>query len=264
MAAWGFCVSARLMADPPAYGQYNIKGDQLTSTDRSQLYEIISSPPSSLAPPPAWRRWRAQTYAMVGIFYTELCEAIQQGQIGDFLADPHPVCQMPPSAEAIPLVDLEDLPELFSPTAVTSFGASHRSKIVASHLFKEGDLWMGYYCYENEEFASRFGSRMVFDPAMRDITLQIITNTSDPPGADLTLVGRGYDNIDQFDLSGKINRDDGAITLLKQYRNGSSWTWHATLTPFGIVGAWGSGRSGGEGWGGYFWLWKKRWANNDC
>ncbi|KAK6496207.1 hypothetical protein TWF481_002231 [Arthrobotrys musiformis] len=66
------------------------------------------------------------------------------------------------------------------------------------------------------------------------------------------------DGIGDFAIWGKFYPQTGKVHLTKIYfkdgESGTMWNWTAFMTPFGIVGRWGT-----SGFGGYVWLWKEDW-----
>ncbi|KAF2227034.1 hypothetical protein BDZ85DRAFT_257139 [Elsinoe ampelina] len=115
--------------------------------------------------------------------------------------------------------------------------------------------WTGYYDYSRGHGAGRI------DPMMHGIQFSIDSELgamSGPACRGLTAPSCS-DAVGNFELTGAISTQTGTVKLRKHYRGRghTDWDWTAVMTPFGILGSWGS-----DTWGGWLWLWKKEWSDS--
>jgi hypothetical protein len=71
----------------------------------------------------------------------------------------------------------------------------------------------------------------------------------------------GDDGVGRFTLLGTLSRKSGrpVLQMIKTYTQGVViWDWEAWITPFGVVGVWGT--CARDVVKGHFWLWKKDWT----
>ena len=178
----------------------------------------------------------------------------------------------PPLSDQIPMQPLNhsyDLPLPFTATMIydgqamrtTRFGDQwehwyqHHSGAMLQTLH-EG-TWCGYYIHSLEMQPSWF------DPPMVDI--KFVSRRDKIDDSVLNLRAEDCtDGIGSFDLHGQAHAGEGIVKLYlqKDYQDRNiSWDWDCRLTPFGIVGYWGSWSSNDEmRRNGLVWLWKKEWT----
>ncbi|RYN21251.1 hypothetical protein AA0113_g5326 [Alternaria arborescens] len=171
-----------------------------------------------------------------------------------------------PSPTGIPFYSMMNVPPVFDikktppfDDGSMPFGWCHLDKMVSPDFLSSG-CWTGYYSDQR-----RYLGRRRFDPAMRDIRIVARRPCKEELEVDSSLTectivdqqSRGVDAVGEFSLQGRV-QDDGFVYLIKRYfSEDTMWTWKASMTPFGIVGMWGSDQ---ERFGGYFWIWKKEWC----
>lgn len=125
------------------------------------------------------------------------------------------------------------------------FANAHLAHMTSKAFLEDGE-WIGYYCYTTTK-------QPTWDPIMSEIKFKVTSECPDH----CTVQGSGRDLIAPFSLNGTIFRTTGWAQLAKGYQPGrhSTWSWSTMMTPFGIVGCWGT-----QNWGGWVWLWKKAWT----
>ncbi|KAK3053367.1 hypothetical protein LTR09_005536 [Extremus antarcticus] len=183
-----------------------------------------------------------------------------------------------PTAAQIPLRPLNDnyqLPVPFSRRAVELLGNSktsfsnwdswydlHNLAAFRSDAYLTSGTWCGYYTYTHT------GSPMV-DPPMLNIRFTMVSSPDrDSVTGDEVVELRAADAHDghgKFELSGTMSYTNRSVRLKARKRyvdSGTSWDWDCQLTPFGIVGFWGTGelRRNGPSRQGIVWLWKQEWT----
>jgi hypothetical protein len=159
-----------------------------------------------------------------------------------------------PSIDRIPFHSVSDVP---LPYTLDPFNGCHIPKMATAD-FLDGE-WLGYY-------ADNRGARlsMTLDRPMASIPLRatlIPGGHGSQPYIDIETVPDRpcSDAHGPFQLRGNIEMD-GLVHLRKTYLNTNwQWDWRGYLCPFGMVGAWGNR---GDGFGGYFWIWKKEWCED--
>ena len=140
------------------------------------------------------------------------------------------------------------------------FGECHAQML--SPDFLSSGQWTGYSSDQRRALGRRR-----FDPLMHSI--QLVARDTDTPKWDVggyityTIIdsqSRGTDSVGDFSLEGRVRHNDGDILLTKRYLSEDlSCEWEARMTPFGMVGAWGTGRGLDTRFRGYFWIWKEEW-----
>ena len=120
--------------------------------------------------------------------------------------------------------------------------------------FLEDGEWLGFY-----SMSFKHNMKITFDPPMQGIRFTSTLLPGDP--RIFRLAASGTDGIGPFTLEGAFDSKSGRFSAKKTYTNTLlGWTWTCMMTPFGIVGTWGS-----DNWGGWLWLWKKEWTKlDDC
>lgn len=195
----------------------------------------------------------------VGIFSFELRYALSTNRVYNLsipIANTPPASRIllkPPTTLNIPFHSFMDLPLPFSPNANEAFATCHLRTMTSTEFLQDGE-WAGYYCFNG----LRNQENVHFDPPMTGIRFVACEHDTEPKR--LFLVAAGIDSVGSFHLQGDIDSETGKVMIMKQYSNGDhwSWAWHCLMTPFGIVGSWGS-----REWGGWLWLWKTDWLGAD-
>ena len=156
-----------------------------------------------------------------------------------------PEAILPPSPEKVPLWALMGLQMPFSGS--TSLSEGYLKTLTSATFLEEGE-WVGYYSSGLVLVVRR---EIRFDPPMHSIRFNVLQQS---PGI-FELQADGIDNVGTFTLRGHV-QSIGKVSMVKTYAAGLSWRWDARMTPFGIIGAWGSGGT----IFGNFWIWKKEWS----
>ncbi|KAK3700959.1 hypothetical protein LTR37_015665 [Vermiconidia calcicola] len=187
-----------------------------------------------------------------------------------------------PEASQIPLRPLNDrysLPAPFSRRAVELLGRStssfgswdswydlHSYEAFRSRSFLSDGSWCGYYTHF---YLSTAG----LDPPMMEIKFKVssraVGNQAPVAIEDVDLLALDcVDGLGHFDIHGVMSYRNRALEFQgrKQYTAGGQvggWDWDCRLTPFGLVGYWGSvlSTNGQLSRRGIVWLWKKEWTD---
>ncbi|KAH9903944.1 hypothetical protein F4778DRAFT_73315 [Xylariomycetidae sp. FL2044] len=136
-----------------------------------------------------------------------------------------------------------------------------------------GDDWLAWYSMRVRDLANRLDEgqwagcytyglspRGRIDPPMERIRFQ----KTDVDGSNYSIEATDcYDGLGAFSLRGQVNVTDSAGTVLlhKSYVGMHSFVWQGWVTPLGICGTY---RAPGQPLHyalGFFWLWKKEWAD---
>ena len=147
----------------------------------------------------------------------------------------------PPSPYRIPF---QSLSGICIPFSGDNFVREAYLPVMTSVPFLESGEWVGYYSYSMNLHPARF------DPPMERIQF-----AADPELGSYGLQASGVDSVGSFTLNGSVS-ENGVVEMTKTYAQGFSWKWNASMTPFGIVGAWGRGNTSH----GHLWLWKREWS----
>ncbi len=112
-----------------------------------------------------------------------------------------------------------------------------------------GHRWVGYYTYTGTV------ERMDDPPMFFKLYL------APPPVADaasykLYFRGEGADGEGLFTLEGASDTQTGVVIARKTYVGAHWFDWHGVITPFGMVGVWGTGARN-YGW---WWIWPQEWS----
>jgi hypothetical protein len=67
--------------------------------------------------------------------------------------------------------------------------------------------------------------------------------------------GEGADSAGSFTLKGASDTETGVVIAVKNYGRWE-WKWHGVITPFGMIGVWGTGTQA-SGW---WWIWPQEWS----
>jgi hypothetical protein len=113
-----------------------------------------------------------------------------------------------------------------------------------------GSAWAGYCTHFN---------RIGCEPPMY---LELRAMPPPPPGPDddtnqirmRYFHGEGQDGVGPFTVSGSCDTDNGVVRATKVYET-HGWHWRGMVTPFGMVGVWGSGQDFG-----WWWIWPREWS----
>ncbi|KAJ9663338.1 hypothetical protein H2198_000855 [Neophaeococcomyces mojaviensis] len=182
---------------------------------------------------------------ITGMFRRIVSLSIDQGRVQTH-QEPNLI---PPSARNIPFeVIYSSIEPPFSSSrsndSASWFLTKHLPVMTSPDFLADGE-WIGYYCHV------RVGRQPTWDPMMHGINFEITADYADH----CAVRSRGDDAYGPSSLFGTVHKQNGSLQITKQYENGTTWQWSAVMTPFGIVGSWGSSI-----WGGWFWLWKRSWS----
>ncbi len=200
-------------------------------------------------------RKRIQAFIAVGVFAMLLRNDICEGDVErrwDRMtngARPPFAAMIVPNVRDIPFYSMMDLPLPFSPTAPEEFATCHLPYMTSQDFLADGE-WTGFY-----SISMGSGGYIDFDPPMHGI--RFVTHVFDDKPTTVNVRATGMDGVGSFDLSGQIDRESGKVVLRKSYSDTHEWQWCCLMTPYGIVGTWGSGL-----YGGWLWLWKASWSEN--
>ena len=152
-----------------------------------------------------------------------------------------------PTLEGLRLHSIMKFPLPFTPTTEGELGTSHLAEMTSPEYLEEGE-WTGVYTMS---FGT--GVQTSFDPPVKGIRFQTTCQPATRASNVLDLYSPGIDSIGSFNINGSLDRTTGKITANKTYIRYTHlcWSWTCLVTPFGIVGVWGS-----DHWGGWLWLWK--------
>ena len=110
-----------------------------------------------------------------------------------------------------------------------------------------GDIWAGYYT----NWATELPDRTMF------FTLDLVPHPAVNGAAhEIYFLGEGEDSVGSFSLEGTIGTRTGVVTARKTYVGARWWSWHGLITPFGMVGVWGTDART-HGW---WWIWPQEWS----
>ncbi|KAI9434368.1 hypothetical protein H4582DRAFT_1856017 [Lactarius indigo] len=111
-----------------------------------------------------------------------------------------------------------------------------------------GHGWVGYYTI------TRTVERMN-DPPMF-FKLYFAPPPADAAANKVYFRGDGADGVGSFTLEGSSDTQTGVVIARKTYVGEHSWEWHGVMTPFGMVGVWGT-ETQNFGW---WWVWPQEWS----
>ncbi|KAK4917897.1 hypothetical protein LTR49_014301 [Elasticomyces elasticus] len=175
----------------------------------------------------------------------------------------------PPRIQQIPIVTGVRPPLPFGDSRVwNSWYERYNEGLYTSPNYFTDGAWCGYYTGMDD------GLRGSIDPPMVGIKFQVVPTPEYRPDELSLRATDCRDGLGLFDVTGGFTHSgddetgDIEFTALKQYHNnGQAWLWDLKLTPFGLVGYWGSDEQqyGGHGeFGmarlGLVWLWKESWT----
>jgi len=179
----------------------------------------------------------------VGILSILIREALANGTVRQTKAAPfarrRPDISVP-TTESISFFNLMDMPLPFAADGAAKLPYCHLATMT-SKAFLEEQEWAGFCA-----FSPRPHELLVEWPmhGMRFVV-------SDHPDG-LSLQTKGDDGRGGFLLYGRMTPDTGEMTLVRAYLDIEfRWNWTCMMTPFGMVGSWGTCN-----YGGWLWLWK--------
>jgi hypothetical protein len=114
------------------------------------------------------------------------------------------------------------------------------------------DSWAGYYYYlpggpSDPEPPMFFKFGLVPPP----------TTINDLEAAHrVYFCGEGADSVGSFFLEGSADTHTGTVAARKSYVGAHWWHWRGVITPFGMVGVWGTDTDP-YGW---WWIWPQEWS----
>lgn len=172
-------------------------------------------------------------------------EALAKGTVRETCKDT-PSPQKPkisvPTTENINFFDLMDILLPFAADGPAKIPYCHLP-IMTSKAFLEEREWEGFCTLSNGIYELRI------EYPMRGMRFVV---SDDPERPWQTLQANGEDGISTFSLSGRLAPDTGELRMVKAYTDGTlEWNWTCMMTPFGIVGSWGTNSLGD-----WLWLWK--------
>lgn len=160
-----------------------------------------------------------------------------------------------PKPSQLPFNTFMDVQPIYADFA-EGFNKSHIRGMTSAEFL--AGTWGGVYSdHRGMRRSTSFQARL--DPPMHNIRL--VTQRSvdgDAVSVVIDRSSRGVDAHGEFSLEGRI-LNTGAVHMVKRYIvHGWNWTWTGYVTPFGLVGIWGSAMR----MGGYFWIWKEEWVSH--
>ncbi|KAI5369340.1 hypothetical protein Slin15195_G002160 [Septoria linicola] len=163
---------------------------------------------------------------------------------------PHPAVEQ---IHMQPLSNDYELPLPFSNNFDQWF-SKHIDAMAAGEYLTSGK-WQGYYIH----FGSFTIAARQVDPPMKEIRFA----PDDPASSDVKdglplIASNCHDGIDTFTIRGTFSKQDDGVVFdgKKRYTHGTVWDWKLRLTPFGLVGYWGTIREQRLHRSGAVWLWK--------
>ena len=118
---------------------------------------------------------------------------------------------------------------------------------IARLSFTSGDRWAGYYTSS---------SMNLLDPPMFFEFNLVPPPEEDGDSNKMYFCGEGADSVGSFLLEGSADTHTGMVTARKTYVGANWWRWNGFITPFGMVGVWGTGVRA-YGW---WWIWPQEWS----
>ncbi|KAH9063575.1 hypothetical protein EDB87DRAFT_1602392 [Lactarius vividus] len=108
-----------------------------------------------------------------------------------------------------------------------------------------GQRWGGYYTDEGVDEPPMFFKLYSAPPPATDA------------GANKVYFhGDGADRVGLFTLEGSSDTQTGVVIARKTYVGAHRWDWRGVITPFGMVGVWGT-ETQNFGW---WWVWPQEWS----
>lgn len=251
--ALAFCIGTGLMSKTTDDFSTSQCPQRLKRYLLKPLYEPENAPELSIENPEMLLQKYVEAIMAVGVFATLLRDNISRG----FILSPHrfkhpglpPTALIVPNAKDIPFLSMMDLPLPFALTTPRELATCHLPKMTSREFLEDGE-WIGFY-----SISRQIEERVSFDPPMHGIRFSASANDDCP--TILYLHATGKDGVDPFDLDGLVEQKSGKVMLTKRYNQFNIWYWSSIMTPYGIVGTWGS-----RGYGGWVWLWKVGWTND--
>jgi hypothetical protein len=96
--------------------------------------------------------------------------------------------------------------------------------------------------------------------SMNDKPMFLNLYLAPPPSADAAVNkvyfrGEGVDGVGSFALEGACETETGVVIAVKRYNIYLEFEWRGVITPFGMVGVYGT--TGPFGW---WWIWPQEWS----
>ncbi|KAH9023696.1 hypothetical protein EDB85DRAFT_1990248, partial [Lactarius pseudohatsudake] len=160
---------------------------------------------------------------------------------------PRPLPLLPPSLPPIDPASQYDEPyELGSPAFVWPWLRDGLAGTPLTGLSSaSGQKWVGYYIDEGMDAPPMFFELYLAPPPAEDA------------GANkLYFRGDGADSVGLFTLEGSSDTRTGVVIARKTYVGAHWWDWRGVITPFGMVGVWGT-ETQNLGW---WWVWPQEWS----
>ena len=149
----------------------------------------------------------------------------------------------------ISLLRSMDLPLPFTKPHQSSLSTSYLPVMTSPEYIKSAE-WIGIYTISFGLGAAPRRQELNFDYPMHGIRFEVTQLPTD--STRLNLRAAGTDGVGSFTLDGVLSQKIGYLQMLKAYGSESlEWRWSCIMTPFGIVGTWGS-----SDYGGWVWLWR--------
>ena len=124
---------------------------------------------------------------------------------------------------------------------------------LADLLSMTGRPWAGYYTYLDTDVRD---PPMYLELCCCTPPARITDSDADSEFLEVYFHGEGRDGVGTFVVLGKCNVHTGVMSAIKGYTTMMNmWDWRGMVTPFGMAGMWGPGRSGG-----WWWIWPQGWS----
>ncbi|KAH8987447.1 hypothetical protein EDB92DRAFT_1875786 [Lactarius akahatsu] len=164
-----------------------------------------------------------------------------------FQATHEPLSLLPPSLPPMDPASQYDEPyELGSPTFVWPWLRDGLAGTPLTGLSSaSGQKWVGYYIDEGMDEPPMFFELYLAPP-----------HAADAGGNKLYFRGDGADSVGFFTLEGSSDMQTGVVIARKTYVGAHWWDWRGVITPFGMVGVWGT-EAQNLGW---WWVWPQEWS----
>lgn len=187
----------------------------------------------------------SQVLEAVGIVSVLIREALAKGTVRETWKNT-PSPQRPeisvPTTESIYLFDLMAIPLPFAADGPAKIPYCHLATMTSKAFLEERE-WEGF-CTLSDGICE-----LRIEHPMRGMRFVV---SDDPERSWQNLQAYGDDGIGTFSLSGRLASDTGEFRMVKAYTDGTlEWNWTCMMSPFGIVGSWGTNSLGG-----WLWLWK--------
>ncbi|KAI0261120.1 hypothetical protein BC834DRAFT_972907 [Gloeopeniophorella convolvens] len=156
------------------------------------------------------------------------------------------ILQAPRIPRSGPVLRPYDEPFLLGPGSIRPWLQDDMAGTPFAGLSTSPRAWAGYYTTEIPQWIAR-DMPMFFD-------LQ-----TTPPEAGgsryISFQAAGEDAVGRFTLVGTCDSRTGLVSAQKMYQGMHTWEWDGVVTPFGMVGRWGT-----KSYGGWWWVWPREWS----